>query len=691
MRRSPRLCGRGGQWGAGSPCLGPSPCLPWADNKAGVLGVALAMESVAPMPLRFVLACCPRARSLWQPGVVARLSLSIVVSVAAGSWGLGAGPAPASLPGAAVLPGEEGVIPSASGELGAGAPMACGPVGVWGDLGWGRAVAPHLSLLGGAACSPLPSLPFVAGASPPGVRVPSGSWGSPGRGMRPAAGGRGGGAAREPPLQRDGRGAVGPGGRSALVRPSALPGRATLWVSLATFRSWGARPPHCSGLLSHAAPGPGPCIVVARWCGCACLSRPPREQAVGGAGARGVRVQLRFPPGVMVPSGGGGTPPRHWEGRRAGAVVVCRPGAGSGGERGGGAAGLFPTPLPRGVARGTRPCPPSSPVHPPWVYTPGRGGRAVVGAGRGPVGRQWVSVAVGGGGGRGLLATVCFPAFPRRAPWRATLSAHSWVPPFRCGPRRRRRAAGRQLVMRECAGGRPGALGAGLRSPRLWRPPPGCSSPPGGLRGRRLSGQPPAAHRLGGGGEGGQEGWGGGGGPAAPPWSPGAAPQQLRGGGLVVPVPGGQPPTWGAHSSPAPLYPLGAGPSCSPSLGPTALLAVAPGCLLAGVGGRGGPPSAGGGGSGQRSAISWLRGSGPPLALVAPVLPPTAGGARPSAALYDGGVWVRGHGSAGGGVLRHCPLPTPPGPSPGPTGRHRHLRRRLWWGWGCGGGGLRRR
>ena len=66
--------------------------------------------------------------------------------------------------------------------------------------------------------------------------------------------------------------------------------------------------------------------------------------------------------------------------------------------------------------------------------------------------------------------------------------------------------------------------------------------------------------------------------------------------------------------------------------------------------------SAGGGGSGQRSAVSGLRGSGPPLALVAPVLSPTGGGARLLAAPYEGGVWVGGPGSAGGGV--------PPSPSP---------------------------
>ena len=61
----------------------------------------------------------------------------------------------------------------------------------------------------------------------------------------------------------------------------------------------------------------------------------------------------------------------------------------------------------------------------------------------------------------------------------------------------------------------------------------------------------------------------------------------VAGGGLVLPAPGGQPPTGGAHSSPAPLHPLGARPSCRPSLGPPALLAAAAWCRLAGGGGGG--------------------------------------------------------------------------------------------------------
>ena len=118
VRRSPRLCGRGGPWGGGSPCIGPSLCLPWAGNKAGLLDVALAMEGVASIPLRFVLACCPWARFVWRPCVLARVRLAIRVPAEAGGWGVEAGPAPASLPGAAVLPGGRGTVPSPSGGVG---------------------------------------------------------------------------------------------------------------------------------------------------------------------------------------------------------------------------------------------------------------------------------------------------------------------------------------------------------------------------------------------------------------------------------------------------------------------------------------------------------------------------------------------------------------------------------------------
>ena len=120
--RSPGLCGRGASGAGGRLAFGPSLCLPWAGNKAGVLDVALAMEGVAAIPFRFVLACCLRARSVWRPWV----RLSIAVPAGEGGWGVEAGPAPASLPGAAVLPGGGGITATASGGWGPASPWVAG-------------------------------------------------------------------------------------------------------------------------------------------------------------------------------------------------------------------------------------------------------------------------------------------------------------------------------------------------------------------------------------------------------------------------------------------------------------------------------------------------------------------------------------------------------------------------------------
>ena len=341
------------------------------------------------------------------------------------------------------------------------------------------------------------------------------------------------------------------------------------------------------------------------------------------------------PPGVAVPPGGGGTPPLPRAGWRAGAPAARRPGGGVGAERGGGGGAAIPCPpVPGGWA------PPLGILVQPGL--PGSRGRWVR-HGRLPAGQ-----CGGGGGWRSLCHGLLPPALPGWTPRLAASPAHSWVPPSRRGPRRRRRAAGRQRVMQECVGGRLGALGARLRSPLLWRPPLGCRGPLGGARG------PHPSDRLGR-GRGGGKGRGEGGLPSVAPWSPGAAPRLSRGGGLVDPVPGGGPPTGGAYPSPAPLRPQGARPPCRSSLGSHAPFAVAAWRRPAG-GGGGGLLSAGGGCSVQRSAVSGLRGSGPPLALVAPVLSPTGDGARPFAAPYDGGVWVEGPGSAGGGVPLSPPI-----------------------------------
>ena len=72
----------------------------------------------------------------------------------------------------------------------------------------------------------------------------------------------------------------------------------------------------------------------------------------------------------------------------------------------------------------------------------------------------------------------------------------------------------------------------------------------------------------------------------------------------------------------------------------------------------------GGGCEGQRSAVSGLRGSGPPLALVAPALPPMGDGARPFVALYrGGGVGRRARLRQGGRPAALSPPPHSPAPA----------------------------
>ena len=136
-------------------------------------------------------------------------------------------------------------------------------------------------------------------------------------------------------------------------------------------------------------------LSCARSCGFARLPRPRRGQEVGGAGARGLGIQLRPPFGHHGPFWGRRDAPLA-----AGGVEGLRPpgpqaGRQWGGEGRGGRTAVSLSSVFGGAARGPRPCPRSSPAQPPWVYT---GGRAVVGAGRGPVGRRWVSAGGGGGG-----------------------------------------------------------------------------------------------------------------------------------------------------------------------------------------------------------------------------------------------------------------------------------------------------
>ena len=226
-----------------------------------------------------------------------------------------------------------------------------------------------------------------------------------------------------------------------------------------------------------------------------------------------------------------------------------------------------------------------------------------MGVGRGPVGRQWVSAAGGGGreGGSDLLVLVRAPAFTTLASEGAALFAPFWAPP----------------VCRQSVAGWSGACGlftGGACRGSGAPPPPGLSDLPRGVRGPRHSRLPPSAL--------GPEGGGGRGGGPLVPWR---RPPTAAGG-----RPGGSGPGE-SQTSPAPLYNARAGPSCRPSLGSPAPPAVVARRWLVG-----------GGREGQRSAVSGLRGSRFLPALVVSALPPMGGGTRPSVPPYCGGGVGRG-------------------------------------------------
>ena len=372
VRRAPRLCGRGGRWGRGSPCLVPSLCLPWAGNKAGVTGVALVMEGVAPIPVPFVLACRLRARSVWRPGALAGVCLFSVVPAGAGGCGRGGGPCSGLPLGRCGPAGGRGDHPLCLGGLGAGAPAACRPVG-----GVAEGVAPWLpcSPSGGRPAAPYPAPLSSPARSPPACAFRRGRGAPPVRRVRPVWREGGGGAATRPP------------GGSDRPSPSLCPPRAG----------------NIAGVSGDAlVMGGAACILF--WFVVACR---PSKWSVRCSGAL-VRVQLCPLPGAAVPSGGGGTSPWPLEGGGPAPLRLAGRG-GSGGGGGGGASPLLPAPLPR-------PWPPSLPlffsgaplrgIHVQSGFPGGCGRR--VRPSRPPVGQ-----CGGGAGGRDLLALVCAPAFPR--------------------------------------------------------------------------------------------------------------------------------------------------------------------------------------------------------------------------------------------------------------------------------------
>ena len=194
VRRTPRLCGRGGACRAGgrSASLRPS-AFPGQRTMRVSLASFCPWGAWPPIPLRFVLARLLWARSVRRPGALARARLFSAAPVGAGGWGGRAGRAPAPPSGGG---GDQPPLPRG---VGAGAPAACGPVG---GLGGGVAPWPPCPPSGWRPAVLHPGPPRVVGALPSGVRVRSGSRCRPrvGRGEgRPVDRSSGGPCKPEPP------------------------------------------------------------------------------------------------------------------------------------------------------------------------------------------------------------------------------------------------------------------------------------------------------------------------------------------------------------------------------------------------------------------------------------------------------------------------------------------------------------
>ena len=418
--------------------------------------------------------------------------------------------------------------------------------------------------------------------------------------------------------------------------------------------------------------------------GFARLSRPLREQAVGGFGARGVRAQLRPSLGAAAHSGGGGTSLLPRGGWRAGAPEACRPEGGVGGRGEGGSRRGSRPPCPGGWPVAPGPVPTRRRRTPPGYIcsaggarqprAPGAvGGSAWRGGGlpvrRTPLGP--VRGAPRGGGRGGLFAAVCSPAFSGRAKSWVASSVHR--PPC-CIPRSRCSAAAHGVPLSAGAELPVGSRHCGSEWAADWghwargSSRRGCGAPSLGaaalserVRGRRLPGRLPAVR--GPGGERGGEGGGEGGFHAVPPWSPSPGG---RGGAA-----------WWFRSRGAPCSPL-----CRRVV------------------------RAGWGGGGLRAGESWawrFRSAVSGSRAVGQWASPRARCPRPLPYLIwcaplcrvvRWGWWRSRSGSGGlallGGASRGT-VSFPPPHCPGWQGHGRHLRRRLRGGWGCGGGRFRRR
>ena len=216
---------RGAGWGGGGLCAVPTNCAAGGASGAGGRLASVRLSAFPGQAAKRVSLASLWPWRAWPPyrsglcslAVPRRGSCGVLVrsrGFACSSWFLReqaagsveAGPAPASLSGAAVLPGGGGIIPAVTGVVGAGAPVACGPVGgVGGPGGGGRAVAPLLPFWGGWLAAPYPAPLSSPAYSPLAYAFGRGRGAAPCAGCGlPPAGQPGGGGERRPPNRAPG-------------------------------------------------------------------------------------------------------------------------------------------------------------------------------------------------------------------------------------------------------------------------------------------------------------------------------------------------------------------------------------------------------------------------------------------------------------------------------------------------------
>ena len=291
------------------------------------------------------LAVPGRGQSVWRPGVLARVCLSIAVPAGAGGWVRGGGPCCGPPPGRCGPAGGRGDRRLCVG--GRGGPAPPWPANRWGGMGGQGGGGSRRRSLPPSSEGRRPVAPCPVPPSPPAHPPQVCAFGR-GRGAAPppAAGGSawqggGGGVACEPPCPEEWPGGLA-GRVVALPRSAPLPSLGGQQSGRHWRRSGpGGRGPHTAPVCSRV-PAPG-VVRVSSLCAGAVSSacRSPCGSRQWGAWQRAACGLTCVPPGRRSPFGGRGDVPLPRGGWRAGIPVARRPEGGVG-ERGEGGRAVVP-------------------------------------------------------------------------------------------------------------------------------------------------------------------------------------------------------------------------------------------------------------------------------------------------------------------------------------------------------------